>query len=279
MIWHGKVIGGAFGFLLGGPVGALFGAALGHQFDKGLANMDTLLGADAEPGAQRRIQMAFFTATFSIMGHIAKADGHVTQAEIDLARSIMEKMELPEHMRKTAVHLFNEGKRPEFPLDETLERFRAECHRRYTLIRMFIEIQLQAAFADGPLRGIEERLLLYICDRLQFSRFEFQALKAIQEAQQRFTGAETGYDYRYRQRQSPPRTRPAPSLEDAYAVLGVKSSATNAEVKRAYRRLMSQHHPDKLVANGLPEEMVKIATEKTQKISKAYELISAARKL
>ncbi len=278
MNWHGKIIGGAFGFLLGGPLGAMLGAALGHQFDRGLASIEPLLGSDyKQPDAQQGVQMAFFTATFSIMGHLAKADGRVSEAEIKLARSIMEKMELSDHLRNTAARLFNHGKRPDFPLDEALKQFRAEC-RRYALIRMFIEIQLQAAYADGPLRAIEERLLLYMCDRLDFSRFEFQALKAIQEAQMRFTGAERDYDHSYRQRRSP-KPHAQPTLDDAYAVLGVRASASNTDIKRAYRRLMSQHHPDKLVANGLPDEMIKIATEKTQKIRKAYEKVSAARKL
>ena len=67
------------------------------------------------------------------------------------------------------------------------------------------------------------------------------------------------------------------SLQDAYLLLGISASVSNAEVKRAYRKLMSQHHPDKLIAKGLPEEMLKLATEKTQNIKAAYESICAAR--
>ena len=67
------------------------------------------------------------------------------------------------------------------------------------------------------------------------------------------------------------------SLKDAYRLLGVSDGASDAELKKAYRRLMSQHHPDKLVAKGLPEQMVKDATEKTQQIKAAYELIRKSR--
>ena len=274
MSWLGKVFGGTFGFMLGGPLGALMGAAIGHQFDRGMEGMESF--ARIEPGRQERIQMAFFTATFSVMGHLAKADGRVTEAEIDMARQIMDRMELPQEMREAAIRLFNEGKSPHFPLDDALQQFRHEVGRRSTLIRVFIEILLQSAYADGHLHPIEERLLLHICEKLGFSRFEFQALRAFMEAQLRFS--QQRYQRQrshYHPRRSTPRT---PSLSDAYAVLGLSRSASVAEVKKAYRRLMSQHHPDKLVAKGLPEEMVKIATEKTQKIREAYEIIMRTKK-
>lgn len=273
MSWLGKLFGGTFGFLTGGPLGAILGAALGHQFDQGMEGMEESHGqGEFEPGAQHRVQMAFFTATFSVMGHIAKADGKVSTEEIEMAKTVMANMELPENLRQTAQKLFNEGKSSGFPLDDALEQLRIECHRRSTLIRMFIEIQLQVGYADGVLDPSEERLLLHICDRLNFSRLQYQGLKAILEAQQRFGGA--GYE-RFRNKRSVHSAQP--SLDDAYGVLGLRPSASDTEVKRAYRRLISQHHPDKLVAKGLPEEMMKIATEKTQKIRKAYEMIQKLR--
>lgn len=265
MSWLGKIIGGTFGFMMGGPLGAVLGAALGHQFDKGLTGLDNIR---LNAGDQHRVQTAFFTATFSVMGHIAKADGQVSKDEIELARAVMARMELDETLKKTAINLFNEGKKADFPLDPALEQFRKECHRRSTLIQMFIEIQLQAAYADGELHAAEESLLLHICERLGFSKYEFQRLKTLIEAQQRFSSS---------WQQSHPQSR-GPTLEDAYRSLGVDKSASDAEIKKAYRRLMSQHHPDKLVAKGLPEEMMKIATEKTQEIRKAYETIREARK-
>lgn len=77
MSWLGKILGGTFGFFMGGPLGAVLGAALGHQFDKGMQGVERL-GGGFNPGDQQRVQTAFFTATFSVMGHIAKADGHVS---------------------------------------------------------------------------------------------------------------------------------------------------------------------------------------------------------
>lgn len=267
MSWLGKVVGGAFGFLLGGPLGAILGASVGHQFDAGMEGLET--DGSFGPGDRHRVQMAFFTATFSVMGHLAKADGRVSEAEISLARRIMDEMRLSGEMRETAINLFQQGKSPDFPVYDVLDQFRRECHRRTQLIRMFMEIQIQAAFADGGLEQAEEKVLLNICNHLHVSRFEYESMKLQFQAQQRFY--QYGGTYRGTVGSS------TSKLEDAYAVLGVNTTASDAEVKKAYRRLMGQHHPDKLVAKGLPEEMMVLAKEKTQQIRKAYETIKTAR--
>ncbi|MGX2038647.1 co-chaperone DjlA [Methylocaldum sp. MU1018] len=274
MTWLGKVVGGTFGFFMGGPLFAVLGAALGHQFDRVMGNAG-LLQASFIPGAQNRVQMAFFTATFSVMGHVAKADGRVSEAEIKAARAVMDRMALSDDMRQTAIRLFNEGKRPDFPLYGALDQFRTESRHRSSLLRPFIEIQLEAAYADGGLDIAAERLLLRICDRLRFSRLEFHDIKTRMDAERRAARAGSRNSQGNRQRAA---ARPSSSA-DAYAILGIAPSASDAEVRRAYRKLMSRHHPDKLVAEGLPEETVRLATEKTQQIRNAYEVIAKARKL
>jgi len=268
MIWLGKLLGGAFGFMLGGPLGAILGAAAGHQFDTGLDSSP--IGDAFARGDNSQVQMAFFTATFSVMGHVAKADGRVTPSEIKLAEAVMQKMGLNSQMRDMAINLFRQGKQADFPIDQVLQQLRNECHRRKLLLRMFIEIQIQAAFADGQINPREEAVLCKICDYLKISRFEYETLKMQFQAQQRF--------YQYSQ-QAPFAQRKDASLHEAYALLGIKPDATDAEVKKAYRKLMSQHHPDKLVSKGLPEEMMVLAKEKTQQIRKAYETIRNQRKI
>ena len=291
MSWIGKVIGGAFGFVMGGPIGAALGAALGHQLDQGGFENFRLDGAGFGAEDAQRLQMTFFGATFQIMGHIAKADGRVSEAEIEAARAIMNRMMLPDHLRKSAMRLYNDGKREGFDLNGVLDQFQAECRGRAYLIRMFITLQVEAALADGRLTPAEEGLLLRICDRLHFSRYEFFGIKTRMETERRFAGFGPGGGFRQEQnhqqhyqrqqwqhRYEPPRPRETP-ISEAYAALGLTPSATDSEIKRAYRKLISQHHPDKLAAKGVSPERMKQATEQTQKIQKAYDAICKVRKL
>ena len=263
MSWWGKLVGGAFGFMLGGPLGAILGAALGHNFDKGVRG---LTEEALDPGEQQRVQMAFFTATFSVMGAVSKADGRVSPEEIRLAEIVMREMDLDAEMKKTAKRLFGEGKQEQFPLDDVLQQFRYECHRRVTLMQMFLEIQLQAAYADGTLDPAELSLLKHICQQLGISEFVFRQLEQRVRAERHHS-------------QAPGSATGEMSLKDAYAILNIKSNTTDTEVKKAYRRLISQHHPDKLVAKGLPEEMMKIASQKTHEIKLAYEKIKQHRNM
>lgn len=255
MAWWGKLAGGAFGLMFGGPLGALLGVTLGHQFDKGLK---------AQHGAadlHERTQAAFFTATFAVMGRVAKSDGRISESEIAHARRTMAEMLLDEEQQKAAIELFHAGKRPDFDLDAVLDQFRAECRRSTNLIRFFLEIQIMTAIADGVIDAGERELLVHVAERLGISRALFERLLHLSEGL----------------RGAPDATR-EDRLAEAHALLGVAKSASDAEVKKAYRRLMNQHHPDKLVARGMPEEMVTLANAKSREIREAYELARAARK-
>ncbi len=266
MSWWGKIVGGGFGFLMGGPLGAVMGAAFGHQFDKGMKQDFDGLGYQA----QERTQLAFFSAVFSVMGHVAKADGRVTPDEIEVARTMMQQMSLDEQQQKVAIELFNQGKQNDFDLDGVLHQFKQECRRHATLLQMFAEVLLHAAYADGLMHPKEKELLKHITLTLGFSSIKFKQLDDMVRAQRSFHQGSSGQGYQ----QAPTRDM----LKDAYAMLNVSESSTDAEVKKSYRRLMNQHHPDKLVSKGMPEEMVKMATEKTQEIKAAYELIKKSRK-
>ena len=271
MSWWGKLVGGALGFAMGGPIGALLGAVVGHQLDRGLevAAQHESLGWQGSRGDanQERVQTVFFTTVFSVMGHLAKADGRVSESEIQMARNIMHQMQLNEQQQKFAVELFRKGKEPGFPLDEIIEQFHLECGRNRNLKQMFLEILLHAAYADGVMHEAERHLFVRICRQLGFSQTEFSVLEGMVRAQRSFHG---------RGQHEPVRPN-KDLLNEAYAALGIKAEAGDDEVKRAYRRLMSQHHPDKLVAKGLPEEMIKLANERTAEIKAAYETIRKAR--
>ena len=254
MAWWGKVVGGAFGLLLGGPIGALLGASLGHRFDAGKD------ASHLHAGDQERVQAAFFTATFAVMGHIAKADGRVSREEIALARQLMGQLRLDRAQRKLAEALFNEGKQPAFQLDAVLRQFRRECHRRSTLVKIFMEIQIQAALADGSLAPEENHILRQVAQALGVTRADLEQLINLMRG---------AHAYETQSEQV--------SLADAYRILGVDANTPLPEIRKAYRRLRGQHHPDKLVSKGLPEEMIKLANEKTHEIRQAWEQVKKAR--
>lgn len=259
MSWWGTLAGGAFGFMLGGPIGAVLGAVLGSKFDLGL--QDSAHSQNFPRGHRFRVQAAFFTTTFSVMGHVCKADGRVTKDEVQTAARVMAEMDLSPSQQEAARALFNEGQKPDFDLSAVLLQFKRETGRRANLQRMFVEILCFAAYADGVLHSAENRLLRRVCDEIGFSRHEMESILASVSAEahhQRQRGGQI-------------------SLGDAYSVLGVKESASDPEVKKAYRRLISRHHPDKLVAKGLPEEMMKMAGQRTHEIRQAYERIKEQR--
>jgi len=161
MSWWTTVLGGAFGFILGGPLGAMLGVAFAGNLSKGKSNFGGFSQAH-HLGDQQRVQAAFFSSLFSVMGYIAKVDGKVSKSEILLAQQVMQHMQLADDMQKVAKELFNQGKQDSFNLDEVLEQFRLESHRRTHLVRMFLEIQIQAAYADGVLDDKEHDALKYI---------------------------------------------------------------------------------------------------------------------
>ena len=261
MMWYGKLIGAILGALVTHNwIGAIVGFLIGHQFDR--AASSTLSPA----GGRLELSAAFFRATFQTMGHIAKADGLVTDREIDAAREAMRRFALNDAQVRTAIDLYTDGKRADFPLDDTIRQFRALASRRPDLCRVFVQIQLEAALHGGGLGPVPRSILERICGLLGVSALEFASLEAMLRMR---SGRASGNGGRGPATES--------RLADAYQVLGVAASATDAEVKKAWRRLMSQNHPDKLVANGLPESMIAAAHERTQRILEAYELIRERR--
>ncbi|MCF8003634.1 MAG: co-chaperone DjlA [Chromatiaceae bacterium] len=281
MRWVGKVIGGFIGLAAGGPFGAMLGATLGHGVDQGLKKLQR--NAQLPQGDRQRIQSAFFTATFSTMGHLSKADGRVSEAEIALAESIMTQLRLSPEMRSAAIKLFRLGKSADFDLPAVVETFRRECRGQRSLIQMFLEIQIQAAYVDGEPTFAQRQVLSQIRAGLNVPEILFKQLETLVRLQRNFAGSagpqgagsagSTGGSGSRRRTA----THRAPNLREAYALLGVTPKDSDATIKRAYRRLLSQHHPDKLVSKGLPEEMMKMATQKTHEIRRAYEMIQSAR--
>lgn len=274
MRWTGKIVGALLGFVAGlGPVGALIGLIIGHAYDERLA-MDDGAGPAADLAT---VRAAFFSTTFEVMGFVAKADGRVSEQEVAAAREVFRQFRLDEAQSRAAIGHFTVGKQLDFDLDRALSRLLAACRGRRDLLRMFLEVQLRAALLGNDLQGRPRELLGRIARRIGVSGIEFAHLEALLRLQGYGRGwarSRPGAGRPGGMRSPPPG---ADALREAYEVLDVKREASDAEVKRAYRRQMSQNHPDKLLSRGLPESMLELAKEKTQAIQAAYEEIRKAR--
>ncbi|MBN0986900.1 MULTISPECIES: co-chaperone DjlA [Amphritea] len=256
------IIGGLIGLMSGGLFGLVFGAGIAVALSSLLKNA---LGNALNP------QDAFFRATFTVMGKLAKADGRVSEEEIQYAREVMNRMGLSDERRREAMELFSQGKASDFDIAEVMRPLSALIRFRIPLKLMFVEIQLQAAMADGQVSEAETIIIREVCQLLQMSQAEMAALMARMQSQ--FSYQQHSY-----QSHQGGYVSEQELLKESYGVLGVAESVSDAELKKAYRRLISQHHPDKLVAKGLPEDMMQLAKEKTQEIQAAYDRIREARK-
>jgi DnaJ like chaperone protein len=209
------------------------------------------------------------------MGYIAKSDGRVSENEIRVATRIMQNMLLTPALKQRAINYYHQGKRADFNLEQVLSSLSRACFQRPNLLHFFLELQLQAAYADGVLSSSKQKILEYICYRLNvdpsiiFQRSQQYENYQRQQNQRQYQNYQSGRNYQ------PPRQ--VNLLDQAYKTLGVTVSTNNSDLKKAYRKLMSKNHPDKLVSKGLPEEMIKLATQKTVEIKSAYETICKAR--
>lgn len=247
------------GLVLGGLRGLLLGALVGY-------GARWVLGI-AISGRLQRAQRPFLHSIFAVMGAVSKADGVVTRDEIQAAQRVFDMLRLSTEQREQAKAAFNLGKSPDFDLDAEIDGLRGALGAgvgRVPLLRLFLQLQCMAVAADGHLHEAEHAMLLRIARRLGLAERDVAQLEALLRAATAGPADAGG---------PPPQAR----LDDAYTALGLTSGASDADVKRAYRRLMSENHPDKLAARGLPEGMRQVAEERTREINVAYDLIKEAR--
>ncbi|MGV6987492.1 co-chaperone DjlA [Testudinibacter sp. P80/BLE/0925] len=281
MNFIGKIIGFILGYRYGGFFGALFGAVLGHFADKKIYEMGSV--SSSSFGRTLTRQQLFLKTTFAVMGHLSKSKGRVTEDDIQLAQSLMNRLNLDTEARRMAQDAFNQGKQADFPIRQVIREFRVGCGRRPDLLRMFLDIQIQTALADNHLHDSEKELLFVIAQELGLSQMQFEQMMAMIYASQQFANGGFQQQDGYRQQsgyqggQQSYRTSSGASLDAAYQVIGVTANDDQTTVKRAYRKLMNEYHPDKLVAKGLPPEMMEMAKEKAQKIQAAYDMICKAK--
>lgn len=265
MWWWGKVAGAALGLYRGGPAGLAFGLFVGHMVDVAVQRWWL---RRQQRGLSTDDRQRFFVGTFEFMGHLAKAKGRVTDADIDYARLVMRRLGLNDQHREEAMNAFNRGKAADFDRSALLADLRARLSRGSPLAMIFLETQLEAAYADGHLDATDKALLAEICQAFRINRLQYEKLR--HQVRARLVRA--------RKARRPGQPEAQMSAREAREILGVKAGASAPEIKQAYRRAMSQHHPDKLVARGLPESMQRIATERVQLLQSAYAVLKEKRK-
>jgi DnaJ like chaperone protein len=261
----GKIIGGVIGYYSFGVFGAIAGAYVGHMFDQAFYKFRQ----DESPEVLQAIQTTFFNTTFTLIGYLAKADGRVSEEEIDETQKLMEKMGLTADHKREAIRLFKIGADPDFNPEATLHTFREFCGNRPQLKQMLMVYLINTALADGQFDEKEEDALREVAKGLQFSHLAFEQLLRMVRAQESFSG-----HHQYHS-QAP---NDSDALATAYEALGVNKDISDKDLKRAYRKLMSEYHPDKLIGQGVPDDMIKVATERSQEVQAAYDLIKKSRK-
>jgi DnaJ like chaperone protein len=253
-----KFIGFIAGYYFLGLFGALLGLFVGSFIDRLRA-----YGAGAMNPLQNALRQAVFLETlFILMGKLAKADGVVSQDEITHVEQFMLKMGMtPEH-RQQAIAWFKQGAAPAFDITPVCQRFMSICGQTKNLRQVLLVYLIVMALADGEFHPAEQALLADIAAQLGYNEAAFrQILDMVLNQSQMGAG----------------QANPVDALNEAYKALGVTKDSTDAEIKRAYRKLISQYHPDKLMGQGVPEDMIKMATEQAKEIQLAYDLIKKHR--
>ncbi len=280
----GAILGLLLGYLLGGFWGALLGLFLGQQFAQGLGEQQRFSNHSSGGTSQ------FLQALFATLGQLNKAKGRITEQDIQFAEQLMNQLQLNSEARALARQAFRQGKQPRFPLRQRLQAFRVTAAARPDWLQLFLHIQRQAAVAAGVELPEVQRILGSIAEELPLSSRQLQQLLSLlaasspfgsagfshyrfrwQEAQQHASGSEDDDAY-----QAPAGSQTM-SLREAYQVLGVEASEAPQSIKRAYRKLMFQHHPDKLAAQGLSASRMEQAKQQAQTIQAAYDLIKRQR--
>lgn len=287
MSWFGKLLGGAVGLMIGGPLGAIAGGAIGHHlFDKGSGSQggrprfqkwedepfgsrqrrsadtgwNSATGGPSTGGSSSSSsrsstvetrQAAYFLALFSILGKLAKADGQITRDEGEMVVSFLDRMNVRGEERQFAIRVFNEAKNSKYQVEDFARQFAQMTAGQVDLRSSMMDMLFAIALSDGEFHPQEERMIGSIASILGIGDAELDALRA------RYIG----------------------NTDHAYAVLGLSSDADDETVKGAYRQLVQEYHPDRIISQGMPEEFVEYATQRFQEIQTAWDQIKRERNL
>jgi len=253
-----KLIGVISGYYFLGWWGVLLGWIFGSIVDRA-----RVYGTGGMNPMQNALhQTVFLETVFVSMGKLAKADGRVSEEEIAHVEQFMQKLNMTAQHREQAIKLFKQGAAPDFDIYPVYQRFTSVCGHTKNLNEVLLAYLIVMALSDGHFHEAEEKLLTEIAGYLGYGPEAFRKMIDMVLNQTHFSGGQA---------------TTAAALDDAYKALGVTKDSTDAEIKRAYRKLMSQYHPDKLMGQGVPEDMIAMATEQAKEIQLAYDLIKKNR--
>ena len=237
---------------------------VGYQFYRGFRH--SVRSFERQGENLGRVSDEFVRALFGCMGHLAKSDGRVSEDEIRAARLIMHRLGLSPAGVRRAIGWFEDGKRPGYPLVQTVREVRRVSARSAGKRTMFLRLLLEVVLAKPSLRKEERAMLWTVCSELDIGRVELAQLEAMIRAQKGF-------------QRSPAGDADAARVRKAYATLGVDPDASNDEIKKAYRRLMNRNHPDKIAGSNPEAAVVAEAERRTREVRSAYEMLKARRSI
>ncbi|MFC4821064.1 co-chaperone DjlA [Dokdonella ginsengisoli] len=255
----GKLVGALLGLLLfRNWMGVLIGVTLGHFYDNAVVRL--------RPPSMGR---GFIEPLFAFAGALSKSDGRVSESEIAATEALIARLRLDGDQRRAAIERFTAGKQAGFDAGPAIADLKAWCHGRRDLAFIVLDLLLDLVHAEGAPTQAKLALVRRLCASLGVGEHELAALAAMKGYAHATAGA----------RGQGPRGPSArrPSEVDPYAVLGIGRAASEREIKQAYRRLMSQHHPDKL--GDVPDELKRRAEDRAREINAAYERIKGERGL
>lgn len=264
MNYWGKLVGGLIGLATGRPLLIILGLLLGHQFDRGFAERIDRFREQGDGTVA--LPEGFARLLFQVTGHLAKSDGQVTEDEIRAARALMHRLNMGPAQIRNAIAWFNSGKETGFPLTERIRELRSRHARQPDLRSLFVRLLMEVSLSKNRLHQVERTLIWGICKQLDISRVELAQVEAMLRAQKGF-------------RKSPEGSADVARVNNAYRTLGIDKTATNAEVKKAYRRLMNKHHPDKIAASNPAAATLDEAERLTREVRTAYELLKSRRSI
>lgn len=245
----GKLLGGAIGFAMGGPIGAVAGAVFGHAvFDANPVNM----AAPSRLSYGESSQITFFVAAFSMLAKVARADGQVSRQEMDAVRQFMtHDLNLSPENQNIALNIFHTALESPEPFENFASQFYGQFHVQPQMLELMIDILLRVSASDGSISSSEERMIQAAASIFGFSSAQYAAM----------------------------RSRYARDVNKFYAVLGCTPNDSDDQIKRQYRKMVSEYHPDKIMSKGLPDEFVKFANDKFNQIQEAYDAIKKERNI